>query len=84
MRPRTPRAVLGGQAAHLSRQNVCDAEPARAGQEQRQVAPAPMGAQWHGHRPPVSSWLGRLRFGLQLKLGMPGADKNTTLTMQNL
>lgn len=72
------QAVLGVQAAQLGRQNICDAVPARTGREQRQVAPAPVGAGWHGHRPRLAhGWGGCALAYCSLKLGMPGADKNT-------
>lgn len=75
------QAVFSAQAAQPSWQSICDAAPARTGQEQWQVAPEPMGAQWHR----LAHGRGgcALAYSL-LKLGMPGADKNTALTMQTL
>lgn len=78
----TSLSALDMQAAQLSCQNICDVVPAGTGWEQWQVAPAPMGARWHGHQPWLAhGWGGCALAHSSLKLGMPGADKNTALTM---
>lgn len=70
------------QVAQLSYQNICHVAPAGTGWEQWQVAPVPMGARWHGHQPCLAhGWGGCALTCSWLKLGMPGADKNTALAM---